>query len=115
LHADALNEALSLADAYFSAYRQGVATDPVGSLTRINSALDRARAGARADATLQYTTLDAAQLMPCRAMNAATIVPSAALINVKFGSKGRSTCSGAKPKVHLRPLLMLYSACAADT
>jgi hypothetical protein len=44
LHAEALNEALSLADAYFSAYRQGLATDPVGSLTRINSTLDRARA-----------------------------------------------------------------------
>lgn len=43
-HADALNEALSLADAYFSAYRQGLTTDPVGSLTRINSVLDRARA-----------------------------------------------------------------------
>jgi hypothetical protein len=43
-HADALNEALSLADAYFSAYRQGLATDPIGSLTGINSTLDRARA-----------------------------------------------------------------------
>jgi hypothetical protein len=44
LHADALSEALSLADAYFSAYRQGLATDPIGSLTGINSTLDRARA-----------------------------------------------------------------------
>ena len=44
LHAEALNQALNLADAYFSAYGQRRATDPVGSLTRINSALDEARA-----------------------------------------------------------------------
>lgn len=44
LHAEALNQALNLADAYFSAYGQGRATDPVGSLTRINAALDEARA-----------------------------------------------------------------------
>ncbi|MDW8299943.1 MAG: hypothetical protein RML95_11470 [Anaerolineae bacterium] len=43
-HAAALSEALNLADAYFSAYGARRATDPVGTLTRINSLLDQARA-----------------------------------------------------------------------
>ncbi len=55
-HAAALNQALDLIEAYFSAYRQGRATDPVGSLTRINSALDEARA-LEAELTRLYEAL----------------------------------------------------------
>lgn len=43
-HAIALGRATDLAAAYFDAYRRGEATDVVGSITLINSAIDEARA-----------------------------------------------------------------------
>lgn len=43
-HAEAIEEALTLAESYFRAYRERSVTDPVGSITRINSALDQVRA-----------------------------------------------------------------------
>ncbi len=43
-HAIALGRATDLAAAYFDAYWRGAATDVVGSITLINSAIDEARA-----------------------------------------------------------------------